>query len=279
MATNREVFPIEMMVEALKARTVVLRALAYLIGCAAILMVAGSASKMGSPLAGMCVVGAIASVLTLGLTVLFVRWDGLKLDAVGAAWRWRTARRAVYGFGIGLVLAALEAGSIFAGGHVHWVAAGRHISAGQVLLGLGGYLLLSMREELAYRGYPLRRLETAWGMWIALLSLAVVFGLEHRLGGWSWWSALTGPVAGAILFGMAALATRGLAVPVGMHAAFNFGQWALGQKSVAGVWRPVVDAGFSRQAEVLGYSGYLGGVALATVGFWILYRRGEIVRG
>src|ERR1017187_6016840 len=51
---------------------------------------------------------------------------------------------------------------------------------------MGGYFALALREKFAFRGYPLRRLESAGGTWGALLLIAVVFTLEHTAGGWSW---------------------------------------------------------------------------------------------
>jgi membrane protease YdiL (CAAX protease family) len=84
---------------------------------------------------------------------------------------------------------------------------------------------------------------------------------------------LLGPPAGALLFGMAALATRGIAVPLGIHAAFNLGQWLMGQKDIPGMWKPVVDTGFDRQADTLGYLGYLTAMLLAASGFWLWKQR------
>jgi len=130
-------------------------------------------------------------------------------------------------------------------------------------------LALAMREELAFRGYPLRRLEHLWGRWGAILFTGVVFTLEHMAGGWTWSHSLLGPSTGALLFGMAALSTRGIAVPLGIHAAFNFGQWCMGQKEVAGLWQPVVDPEFAHRVETLGYTAYLLGTLLATLGFWL----------
>lgn len=245
-----------------------LRVLLFVVGCAVVLIACGSLAKDMSTVAGMCLTGALASLLTFLLTLVFVRWDGLELRAVGAAWSRDTVWRVGCGFGIGLAIVAMEDAVVFAGGHVHWVATRGNGLIGRLLLALATYFLLALREELAYHGYPLRRLDSAWGMWPALVSLAVMFGVEHHLGGWTWWSALTGPVAGAMLFGMAALATRGLAVPVGIHAAFNFGQWVMGQKETDGVLRPVVERGFAHRTEILGYSGFFVGIVLATACFW-----------
>ena len=72
---------------------------------------------------------------------------------------------------------------------------------------------------------------------------------------------------------MAALSTRGIAVPLGIHTAFNFGQWCMGLKETAGVLRPVIDTDFDHQADILGYAGYLAGMFLAASGFWLWRKR------
>jgi LPXTG-motif cell wall-anchored protein len=74
-------------------------------------------------------------------------------------------------------------------------------------------------------------------------------------------------------FGVAALSTRGIVVPLGIHTASNFGQWFMGLKETAGVLRPVVETGFEHQADTLGYAGYLAGMLLAAIGFWLWRRR------
>ena len=110
-------------------------------------------------------------------------------------------------------------------------------------------------------------------MWASLSILGLVFALEHIAGGLPWSRSLPGPFAGAILFGMAALATRGIAVSLGIHFAFNLGQWALGQKESAGLWRAYVDPPFQEQADAVGYAGYLLGTLAVTSCFWLHYRR------
>jgi len=56
-----------------------------------------------------------------------------------------------------------------------------------MLLAFAGWISLALREELAFRGYPSFRLESAWGISTALAVIAVLFTLEHAAGGWHWW--------------------------------------------------------------------------------------------
>jgi len=218
-------------------------------------------------------VGAITCLLTYGLTLLFLRWDGWSLSDVGLDLIAKSVPHMLLGVGIGFALVALQEWLLYAGGHIHWTYVSPSSPASWLLLGVTAYFLLALREEIAFRAYPLRRLEEDLGLWASLLIVGLVFALEHLAGGLSWSRSLLGPFAGAILFGMAALATRGIAVPLGIHFAFNLGQWLMGQKEITGFWQASIDPTFQKQAETLGYTGYLLGTLAAACCFWLWYRR------
>jgi membrane protease YdiL (CAAX protease family) len=250
----------------------VLRSFLFLIACPIVLIITTSFVKTTS-FTNTIKAGAISCVVTYGLTLLFLRWDGWNLRDVGLELTQKSLPRVFSGIMIGLALVAFQEGLIYASGHIHWTYIGAASPIGSRLLGLTAYLLLALREEIAFRAYPLRRLERDLGMWASLLIVGLVFALEHIAGGLSWSHSLLGPLAGAILFGMAALATRGIAVPLGIHFAFNLGQWIMGQKETAGLWRVSVDPAFQKQVETIGYAAYLLGALAAIFYFWLQYRR------
>lgn len=250
----------------------ILRSLLFLAACPLVLIVTTALVKTTS-LSNTIKVGAIACVATYGLTLLFLRWDCWKLSDAGLGLTPNSTPRILFGFMIGSALVAFQELLLYASGHIHWAYIGAALPMSRLLLAVMAYLLLALREEIAFRAYPLRRLEHDLGMWATLLILGLVFTLEHIAGGLSWSNSLLGPLAGAILFGMAALATRGIAVPLGIHFAFNLGQWAMGQKESAGLWRAHVDPTFEKQVEAVGYAGYLLGALAVTFCFWLHYRR------
>jgi hypothetical protein len=250
----------------------VLHSLLFLLLCPLVLILTTAFVKTTS-FTSTIKVGIITCALTYGLTLLFLRWDGWKLRDAGLELTRKSGPRILLGFMIGLAIVALQECSLFAAGHTHWTYMSPARPMRWLLLGLAAYLLLALREELAFRAYPLRRLEHDLGLWPSLLILGLVFTLEHIAGGLSWTSSLLGPLAGAILFGMAALATRGIAVPLGIHFAFNFGQWVMGQKETAVFWQASIDPAFQKQAEALGYASYLVGTLAAAFGFWLHYQR------
>lgn len=250
----------------------VLRSLLFLMACPLVLILTTSFVKTTS-FTNTIRIGAITCLLTYGLTLLFLRWDGWSLRDVGLELTTKSAPRMLFGFGIGFALVALQEALLYAGGHIRWTYVGPSSPMSWLLLGVTAYFLLALREEIAFRAYPLRRLEGDLGLWASLLIVGLVFALEHMAGGLSWSRSLSGPFAGAVLFGMAALATRGIAVPLGIHFAFNLGQWVMGQKEITGFWRASIDPAFQKQAEALGYTGYFLGTLAAACGFWLWYRK------
>ncbi|HEY1685484.1 MAG TPA: type II CAAX endopeptidase family protein [Tepidisphaeraceae bacterium] len=216
--------------------------------------------------------GTAASFGVFGLTMLFVRWEGLRLRDVGAAPGLRSLLRFVVGFVTGLLLVALSAAIQTVVGHLRWVRT-PGVGLGSVIITILGFTALASREELAFRGYPLRRLERSFGVWGAQFIVAAVFALEHWVGGWSLSRAILGAGVGSLVFGMAAIATRGLALPIGLHAAWNFGDSMIGQNYSAGFWKAIVENGQAERFQSLITISYLIVMGLALLGFCVWHRQ------
>lgn len=242
------------------------------LGCCALVLVLTSALPFArAGIAQTIVIGAIATLGSFALTVLFTRWDGVRLRDVGAMPDQGSPGRFAIGFVIGLSLVALHSGLLTLVGHVQLVAAVQ-ANLGQAALTFLGYVLLSAREELSFHGYPLRRLQAVVDVWPAQAIIAAVFAIEHVAGGWPYSQALWGAAIGSLLFGMASIATRGLAVPIGIHAAWNFADWIRGNRTDPGIWRPEIDAGFEDAAARAGTVCYVVIMLLAMGGFWYWHR-------
>ncbi len=244
------------------------RVLLFFLICALLLILAGPLCSRLPGQWSQVALGLITTIATVIVTALFLRWDKLRFRDVGAAPDRLSAVRMLIGFAIGLLLVALQTGFGMLAGHVHWVRASS-VGLAPVGTALLAYATLASREELAFRGYPLRRLESCFGLWPAQIVVAVVFAMEHVAGGSTWVNAMLGAFVGSLLFGMAALAMRGLAVPIGLHAAWNFGQWTLGEKEIAGIWKPVVEQGYKQHVDRMGMLGYLVVFGLAIVAFYL----------
>ncbi len=248
------------------------RVLLFMFLCAVILILASVVAKAlprGPP---DLLVGGLAALATYVLTVLFLRWDRKRLHDVGLAPDSRSALRFLVGVLIGLVLVAAHMAIMSVAGHVRWVSTGPS-DAGPIAMAALAYLLLACREEIAFRGYPLRRLAPAFGPWGAQCIVTAIFVGEHLLGGATWVNAVVGAGLGSLVFGMAALATRGLALPIGLHAAWNLGDWAHGGKGGGGLWSPVIDTAYESEASTVAMAGYAIVMLSALALFWMVERR------
>src|ERR1019366_10445499 len=97
---------------------------------------------------------------------VFVRWEKISLRDVGGAFGSRSLQRFVFGFVIGASLIAAYVMTLAFAGHVRF-ARSANVGIGTIAISFVIYLLLACREELAFRGFPLRRLDAAYGMWAA----------------------------------------------------------------------------------------------------------------
>ncbi|MBL0170630.1 MAG: CPBP family intramembrane metalloprotease [Gemmatimonadaceae bacterium] len=195
--------------------------------------------------------GMTASVAILGMTLLFLRRERRAPHDVGLGVDARTAWRFTGGillgvtvYGVTLLCISLAVGPLV-------VASASQPSARVVVLMVCSFIALSSMEELGFRGYPLRTLTTAIGTWRAQVIVAIAFGLSHVAFGWPWQAIVLGVIPSAVLFGTTAIVSGGLAMPIGLHAAVNFAQWAVGEKSSRGFWTVTVDPLLAARAATL----------------------------
>lgn len=227
---------------------------------------------------GPLVVGSSAALGTLVLTILFVRWERLRLHDVGVELVRGSLGRFTVAFVVGLSLPLLRAGIVMLVRGLRYEHV-RSFTPADVMMTLALYIALASREEFAFRGFPLRMFDREFGPWVAQVVMAVLFVAEHVLGGWTWWQAVFGSGMGALLFGAASLRTRGLAVSIGLHAAWNFGDTMLGGKGTSGLWRPLVDASAMQRVEKTQWVAYVLIMLAAAAAIWYWPRRANETAG
>jgi membrane protease YdiL (CAAX protease family) len=249
------------------------RIVVFCLACAMVLVLGSPlTASLGKPWSDV-VLAAVAIPIVFALTLLFVRWEGLRLRDVGVVPGRKTLSRVLLGFVIGLFLAGLHAALVLAYEHQKPIRVPGQ-SFALVLVNLLLYSMVAIREELAFRGYPLRSLTYAIGAWKSQIIIAIIFSLEHAAGGYTWTQAFFGAGVGAILFGVAALKSKGLALPIGIHTAWNFGQWCIGFKSERGIWQVIIPKEYELKHEQVSMICYLIVMGLA-IGAFYFYRNSK----
>ena len=113
---------------------------------------------------------------------------------------------------------------------------------------LGVLLIGAAVEELLFRGYAFERLIVSIGLWPAQAIVLLLFVLRHMANGGAWQSVFTGPVLGALLFGLVFVRTRSVLVSTGFHTATNWVRdLSLRDPPTTATWfSPVAGRGWTR---------------------------------
>jgi membrane protease YdiL (CAAX protease family) len=90
-----------------------------------------------------------------------------------------------------------------------------------LLLNLGTLAIAALAEEIAFRGYPFRRLIEAVGPVAATIVMSLLFGLGHALNPGATWTSVFVTMLAGLLLSVAWLRTHGLWLPWGLHFAWN----------------------------------------------------------
>jgi uncharacterized protein len=173
--------------------------------------------------------GTFAALL-LGATALALRMDGSDLGSLGFAPTRIRIREFTFGLALGVLLFTILAAVRGATVGVSWTFAGSN-GAFAAAAGLGAAFLFLLPEDLLFRGYAFQRLVAAVGAWPGIVLSAVLFGIYHLLGSGMWgmgtFFQLAMPLCGGLVFGWAAIRTKGLALPIGLHLGGNWVQASL----------------------------------------------------
>lgn len=194
----------------------------------------------------------------------------------------RWLRELALGGALGALLMLVPAALLFAGGWVRFHATGTGIEPllGATMLMAG----VAVAEELLFRGLLFQRLTAALGAWPAQLLVAGLFVLTHlgnpgMTGATSLWAG-TNIFLASILFGLAYLRTRSLALPIGLHFMANVTQGILLGFGVSGESEPrLLEPVFAGAPDWLtggrfGLEASLPGlVAVAAMLLWLAFRK------
>lgn len=217
----------------------------------------------------------VSTFLTLILVVIFTKWDKLTFQEIGVKFKCHSVLRFCCGFLIGFLMVLIQVAIVSNFAQVKFSISG-NFSSLSVVSSLILYFLIACREELVFRSYALRNLANVIKPLYALIIITTIFILEHVIAGVSWKMSIIGSGFGGVLFGISALKTKGLALPLGLHFAWNFTQWLLGFKDNTGLWREIVENSNNQYAENVALIGFMVAMSIGISGILIYYRRKSI---
>jgi len=169
---------------------------------------------------------AILFFIFLLASWIMARIEGRKMADYGLPLRRMFLGRfwlgAILGFvSITVLLAALCACGVFHFGPAQLSGSAAWRYAGEWAV---AFLSVGLFEEFAFRGYALFTLSTGIGFWPAALLASALFGyVHHGNSGETWTGALSAGAVG-LLFCLLLRRTGDLWMPIGFHAAWDWGQ-------------------------------------------------------
>lgn len=229
----------------------------------------------GVPLVGQLAVVAMTSVFCqrlrgrpfAELSGAFDRTAGLDLLA-----------GCLVGAGIMLVPAA----GLMAAGVVRWSWSGAGLAG--IITGIGVCAGTAATEELLFRGFPFQRLVDGAGSTVAQIVVAAYFVLTHSsaiaMAGEVRFLAAANIFVASLLFGVAFLRTKGLALPFGLHFGANLTQGTILGFGVSGRSQPRILVPHAEGPAWLtggtfGLEASVGGFVIILVA-WLVLRSGGL---
>ncbi len=180
--------------------------------------------------------GVIGTLAVLSATVLFLRFDRKQFSNIGLTFQRDTVVKFFVGVITGVVIMGLLAVSVIYATNLE-VEVNQASNLAHFLLVTAPLLPLAFMEELGFRAYPLQILKSKVGIWLSIIITSILFALYHLVNGWSIANSFYGPAVWGLIFGLAAIYSKGIAMPTGIHYAANLTTSAFGAKNTAAsIW-------------------------------------------
>ena len=179
------------------------------------------------------IIGTLAAFLT---TVLFLKFDRKQFADIGLMFQRNTIVKFFGGLIAGAVIMGLLATSVIYFTKMRFDVNPRS-NVLQFLLFTTPLLPLAFMEELGFRAYPLEILKDKIGIRLSIFITSVLFAVYHIANGWTIASSFYGPAVWGLIFGLAAIYSRGISMPTGIHYAANLTTSAFGEpNNTVSIW-------------------------------------------
>lgn len=168
----------------------------------------------------------IQAILIIVVTIICQLLRKESITVITGKFNFKWLRQLFTGLSIGAALMIVPAFILTILGFVHWQI--NDISFSTIISGITVFVGVAIAEELLFRGFFFQRLIESFGKWPAQLIIAGLFLLTHinnpgMIGMTKIMASLNIFIA-SIMFGVAFIKTKSLAMPLGLHFMANFMQ-------------------------------------------------------
>lgn len=180
--------------------------------------------------------GIVLTGITLLISWLYIRSEKKTMSDYGLVWEKTTLLKFFKGLAIGIIALTtiIFLLVLFGGLNIQKNPEGFNFWTPLLYLSIIPAALL---EEIAYRSYPFIKLNKTFGLRLTQLIVLIAFALHHIPLGWGVLGAFTGPGVWALIFGIAAVWSKGIALPTGIHVGTNLTQSIFGMnKGIESFW-------------------------------------------
>lgn len=217
--------------------------------------------------------GLIGTFTAFVVTYFFLRHDKKRFSDIELVLNNKTVPNFFLGLIIGIILMGSLATGVMYFTNVE-IQSNPSVSKFQFFLMTLPLMPLAFMEELGFRAYPLQMLKRNYSIILSVVITSLLFALYHIANGWSVTSSFYGPGVWGLLFGGAAVYSKGIALPTGIHYALNLTTSAFGESdSKVALWVVKQTAGSSSIYKGIDLAIVLPSIIVFLVGafglFWL----------
>lgn len=180
--------------------------------------------------------GILLTIVALLITYAAIKKDKKTFSDIGFRWVRKTPIRFTGGFIIGILITVLMLIIMISFTDLE-INYNVNSNVPSVLFWLLAFFPLAYMEEIIFRGYAFTKITKSWGLWPAQIVLALFFTWYHDVTGLTFFNQLLGPGIWALIYGISAIWSKGIAFPTGLHMAINVVLALVGDKdNKPGLW-------------------------------------------
>lgn len=164
--------------------------------------------------------GIFGTGIALFITWLFVKSEKKSFAEYNLIWRKNTFHNFIKGLVIGIASFALITSILVFFGGLE-IRKNPETVSPWIWFWYLAILPSALMEEIVFRSYSFLKLKKAFGLRLTQFIVLIAFAVYHIPLGWRPLTAFLGPGIWALIFGVAAISYRGIALPTGIHVGLN----------------------------------------------------------